>query len=176
MLDQRKDQPRSWLALGGLGALALAAGLAGCAQPGYGGYGNYSTAPPQAGYEQPGTNTYQAPAGSVFTGRVESIEPIQTTQGSSGILGTVIGGAAGGLLGHQIGGGRGQTAATIIGAVGGAVAGNQVEKRAGSSTSTVYRVNVRLDDGRVATVTQSNIGNLRVGDRARVANDMATPY
>ena len=76
MLDQRKDQPRSWLALGGLGALALAAGLAGCAQPGYGGYGNYSTAPPPAGYEQPGTNTYQAPAGSVFTGRVESIEPM----------------------------------------------------------------------------------------------------
>ena len=60
--------------------------------------------------------------------------------------------------------------------VGGAVAGNQIEKRAGSNTSTAYRVNVRLDDGRVATVTQSNIGNLRVGDRARVANDMATAY
>lgn len=173
---QRKDKTRSWLALGSLGALALAAGLSGCAQPGYGGYGNYNTAPPQTGYQQPGTQSYQAPTGSVFTGRVESIEPIQSTQGSSGILGTVIGGAAGGLLGHQIGGGRGQTAATIVGAVGGAVAGNQIEKRAGSNTSTAYRVNVRLDDGRVATVTQSNLGNLRVGDRARVANDMATPY
>jgi len=177
MQAQRKNSSKSWLALGGLGTLALAAGLAGCAQPGYGGYGNYNTAPPpQTGYQQPGATSYQAPAGSVFTGRVESIEPIQTTQGSSGILGTVIGGAAGGLLGHQIGGGRGQTAATIVGAVGGAVAGNQIEKRTGSNTSTVYRVNVRLDDGRVATVTQSNLGNLRVGDRARVANDMATPY
>lgn len=173
--EQRKDQRQPWMALGGLGALVLVAGLAGCAQPGYGGYGNYNSTPQPTGYQQPGS-VYQAPQGSVFTGRVESIEPIQNTQGSSGILGTVIGGAAGGLLGHQIGGGRGQTAATIVGAVGGAVAGNQIEKRTGSSTQTAYRVNVRLDDGRVATVTQSNIGNLRVGDRARVANDMATPY
>ncbi|WP_223851469.1 glycine zipper 2TM domain-containing protein [Cupriavidus pauculus] len=173
-----------------------AAALAGCAQPG--GYGNSAyNAPPPPGYNQPGYNqpgynqpgygqqpgyqqqgpaTYQAPAGSVFTGRVESIEPITTEQNSSGILGTVIGGAAGGLLGNQIGGGRGRTAATIGGAVVGAVAGNQVEKRTGSNTSTVYRVNVRLDDGRMASVTQRDVGALRIGDRARVANDMAMPY
>lgn len=169
----QQHRSKSWLALG---ALACAATLAGCAQPGYNGYGNYNNAPPNTGYQDPNQSTYQAPAGSVFTGRVESIEPINSTQGSSGLLGTVIGGAAGGLLGHQIGGGRGQTVATIGGAVAGAVAGNQIEKRAGSNTQTVYRVNVRLDDGRMATVTQSNLGNLRVGDRARVANDMATPY
>lgn len=167
-------QSKSWLIIG---ALAGSAVLAGCAQPGYGGYGNYNTAPPPGGgYQNTAAPTYQAPAGSVFVGRVESIEPISTTQGSSGILGTVIGGAAGGLLGHQIGGGTGQTVATIGGAVAGAVAGNQIEKRAGSNTQTVYRVNVRLDDGRMASVTQSQIGNLRVGDRARVANDMATAY
>lgn len=186
---------RTWLATG---AVMMAATLAGCAQPGYNnGYGNtgYNNAgynpPPPPGYQQPGygqpgygqpgygqqaPTTYQAPAGSVFTGRVESIEPVTTTQESSGILGTVIGGAAGGLLGNQIGGGRGRTAATVGGAVLGAVAGNQVEKRTGNNTSTVYRVNVRLDDGRMATVTQRDIGALRVGDRARVANDMAMPY
>lgn len=169
-----QHQRKSWLALG---AMAIVAGLAGCAQPGYSGYGNYNTAPPPTtGYQNPNASTYQAPTGSVFVGRVESIEPVTTQQGSSGLLGTVVGGAAGGLLGHQIGGGSGQTVATIGGAVVGAVAGNQIEKRAGSSSLTVYRVNVRLDDGRVATVTQSNVGNLRVGDRARVANDMATPY
>lgn len=170
----------NWLTLT---AAAAAIGLAGCAAPG--GYNNgynappppntgYQTPPPATGYQTP--DTMQAPAGSVYYGRVESIEPITTTQNSSGLLGTVIGGAAGGLLGHQIGGGRGQTAATIGGAVVGAVAGNQVEKRAGSNTQTVYRVNVRLDDGRMATVTQSNVSNLQVGMRARVANDMATPY
>ncbi|MGH8785931.1 MAG: glycine zipper 2TM domain-containing protein [Cupriavidus necator] len=153
--------------------VAAAAVLAGCAAPYNSGYNTGYNAPPP-GYQTPSTS--QAPAGSVYYGRVESIEPITSTQGSSGILGTVIGGAAGGLLGHQIGGGRGQTAATIGGAVVGAVAGNQIEKRAGSNTQTAYRVNVRLDDGRMATVTQSNLGNLQVGMRARVANDMAQPY
>jgi len=165
-------QSKKWLMLPAATAVAV---LAGCAAPYNGGYSNtgYNTAPPP-GYQTP--NTTQAPAGSVYYGRVESIEPITTTQNSSGLLGTVIGGAAGGLLGHQIGGGRGQTAATIGGAVVGAVAGNQIEKRAGSNTQNAYRVNVRLDDGRVATVTQSSLGNLQVGMRARVANDMATPY
>jgi uncharacterized protein YcfJ len=40
----------------------------------------------------------------------------------------VIGGVAGGLLGHQIGGGRGKTVATVAGAAGGAYVGNQVQK------------------------------------------------
>lgn len=163
----------------GVAAVAAVVGLAGCAAPG-GGYGGGYGAPQQAAYQAPppppGTNTYQAPANSVLYGRVESIEPMTTQQNSSGLLGTVIGGVAGGLLGHQIGGGTGNTIATIGGAVAGGVAGNQIEKRAGSSTDTVYRVNVRLDDGRMATVTQRNVSNLRIGSRAQVANDMATPY
>lgn len=44
------------------------------------------------------------------------------------ITGTVIGAAAGGLLGHQIGGGRGKTLATIAGAAAGGYAGNKVQK------------------------------------------------
>lgn len=150
-----------------MAALAGVVGVTGCAAPG-GGMGN------SGGYDTQGVQ--QAPSGSVFTGRVETIEPITHEQGGSGILGTVIGGVAGGLLGHQIGGGSGQTIATIGGAVAGGVAGNQIQRRAGSNTETAYRVRVRLDDGRIATVTQRDIGALRVGDRARVANDMATPY
>jgi len=130
--------------------------------------------PPPAAPLPPGVS--QAPAGSVFFGRVESIEPITQQTSSSGVLGTVIGGVAGGVLGNQIGGGTGRTLATIGGAVAGGVAGNQLERRANSGTETLYRVNVRLDDGRLATVTQRNLGSLRVGDRAQVANDMATPY
>lgn len=166
-----RTHSKKWLIVPAATAVAV---LAGCAAPYNSGYSNTGYNAPPPGYQTPQTS--QAPAGAVYYGRVESIEPVTTTQGSSGLLGTVIGGAAGGLLGHQIGGGRGQTAATIGGAVVGAVAGNQIEKRAGSNTQTVYRVNVRLDDGRVATVTQSNLGNLQVGMRARVANDMATPY
>lgn len=155
-------------------AVTIAAGVAGCAAPGYGGYDGYGAPPPTAGYQTP--NSTQAPPGSVFYGRVESIEPVSTQQGSNGLVGTLIGGAAGGLLGHQVGGGRGQTAATIGGAVLGAVAGNQIEKRSTDRAYTNYRVNVRLDDGRVATVQQADVRAIPVGTRVRVANDMAVPY
>lgn len=43
------------------------------------------------------------------------------------IAGTAIGAIAGGLLGNQIGGGRGRTLATVAGAVGGGYAGNRIE-------------------------------------------------
>lgn len=43
------------------------------------------------------------------------------------IAGTVIGAVAGGLLGHMIGGGRGNTLATVAGAAGGGYAGNRIE-------------------------------------------------
>jgi len=44
------------------------------------------------------------------------------------IAGTAIGAVAGGLIGHQIGGGRGKDLATIGGAVAGGYAGNQIQK------------------------------------------------
>jgi uncharacterized protein YcfJ len=44
------------------------------------------------------------------------------------IAGTVIGAVAGGVLGNQVGGGRGKTLATVAGAAGGGYAGNQVQK------------------------------------------------
>lgn len=44
------------------------------------------------------------------------------------VAGTVLGAVAGGVLGHQIGGGKGKTLATVAGAAGGGYAGNQVQK------------------------------------------------
>ncbi|CAJ0864567.1 hypothetical protein R20233_02908 [Ralstonia sp. LMG 32965] len=149
--------------------------LAGCAAPGYGGgyNGGYAQQPPAYG-QQPAYGGQPQQTGALY-GRVESIQPMQAPANSPGILGTIIGGVAGGILGHQVGGGTGNTVATIGGAALGAYAGNQVEQRAGAGGQTVYRISVRLDDGRVATVTQRNPNNLRVGDRAMVANDQATP-
>ncbi|GLQ91706.1 glycine zipper 2TM domain-containing protein [Dyella acidisoli] len=43
------------------------------------------------------------------------------------IAGTAIGAVAGGLLGHMVGHGKGQTVATVVGAVGGGYAGNRIE-------------------------------------------------
>ena len=79
------------------------------------------------------------------------------------------------VIGHQIGGGSGQTAATIAGAVGGGVAGNQIEKRSRGANET-FRVTVRLDNGSYQTVTQDNITDLRTGDRVRVDDDRVYRY
>lgn len=57
------------------------------------------------------------------------------------LVGTAIGAVAGGLLGNQIGGGRGNTLATVAGAVGGGYAGNRIEasRQHGQVTSSVQR-------------------------------------
>jgi len=43
------------------------------------------------------------------------------------IAGTAIGAVAGGLLGNQVGGGKGKTLATVAGAIGGGYAGNRIQ-------------------------------------------------
>lgn len=43
--------------------------------------------------------------------------------------GAIVGGLAGGVLGHQVGGGRGKDAATALGVVLGAIAGDQLQNR-----------------------------------------------
>lgn len=100
--------------------------LAGCAAPGYGGgyNGGYSQQPPAYG-QQPAYSGQPQQTGALY-GRVESIQPMQAPANSPGILGTIIGGVAGGILVHQVGGGTGNTVATIGGAALGAYAGNQV--------------------------------------------------
>lgn len=57
------------------------------------------------------------------------------------IAGTAIGAVAGGLLGNQIGGGKGKTLATVAGALGGGYAGNRIEAnhQKGQVTTSVER-------------------------------------
>lgn len=52
------------------------------------------------------------------------------SQDSHRVIGTGVGAVAGGLLGHQVGSGKGKTVATVGGAVAGGVVGNQVQKNA----------------------------------------------
>ncbi|MEO7148372.1 MAG: glycine zipper 2TM domain-containing protein [Rhodanobacteraceae bacterium] len=52
----------------------------------------------------------------------------QPHKDSHRIAGTAIGAVAGGLLGHQVGGGKGKTLATVGGAVAGGVIGNKVQE------------------------------------------------
>jgi len=102
-------------------------------------------------------------------GKVEAIEIYRAADNQPVNVGTVLGGIAGGVIGHQIGSGRGNTAATIVGAVGGAVVGNEIEKKRVEGSR--YRITVRLDSGNTLIVEDTRDVNLRIGDRVRVEND-----
>ena len=99
-------------------------------------------------------------------GKIEAIEINRAPEHKPLNPGTVVGGIAGGVIGHQIGSGRGNTAATIVGALGGAAVGNEIDKK--QTPTTRYRIVVRLDSGSTLVVEDTHDPNLRVGDRVRV--------
>jgi outer membrane lipoprotein SlyB len=104
-------------------------------------------------------------------GTVSDVKTIKKEGEASGV-GAVAGGVIGGVLGHQVGGGRGNTAATIVGAGAGAYAGHQVEKNQKSTTS--YRVVVTMEDGISKTFNYSTQTSYKVGDQVKVVNNKLT--
>ncbi len=98
------------------------------------------------------------------------VESIYTNK-SDVNAGTLIGGALGGLAGHQVGGGSGQTVTTIAGAVGGAVVGTKVANR-----NQVLQITVKLDDGGRKVVQQkASLADLEVGQRVRIVGRNVYP-
>jgi len=89
-------------------------------------------------------------------------------RGDGGAIGIVGGAVVGGLLGNQVGGGRGKDLATVAGAVGGAIAGNEIEKRV--DTDKRYEIVVRFDDGSRRTFTGTDSTAWRAGDRVKVVD------
>lgn len=122
-----------------------------------------SSSPPrnEAVYDPPGASSRSATFGSVSS--IEIVPVAARSSGGGALLGAVIGG----VLGHQVGGGSGRDAATVVGVVGGAVIGNQVERH-NKGDNEIYRVSVRLDNGRLAQFDYQRIDDLRVGDRVKV--------
>lgn len=123
-------------------------------------------------------NTYPQPTNSsrVYTeyGVVQSIDLVR--QGGSGVGGgAILGAVVGGILGNQVGGGDGKTAATVIGAAGGAYAGNELEKR-NQQKVDAFKLTIRMRDGSYQTLTQTSNADIRVGDRVRVENGVAQRY
>jgi outer membrane lipoprotein SlyB len=112
----------------------------------------------------PGT-TAPPSASCANCGVVQSIRYVERKGEGSGV-GAIAGGVLGGVLGHQIGSGRGNTAATIVGAGAGAYAGNAVERNV--KKKSYYSVAVRLDDGRVRTLTQGARPGVHEGDRVKI--------
>lgn len=73
--------------------------------------------------------------------RDEVVTQTAPPQDQHRIAGTAIGAVAGGLLGHMVGGGKGNTLATVAGAVGGGYAGNRIQanRQQGQVTSSTQR-------------------------------------
>ncbi|WJY16714.1 glycine zipper 2TM domain-containing protein [Pectobacteriaceae bacterium CE90] len=61
----------------------------------------------------------------------------QPVQDENRLAGSLLGAVAGGVLGHQFGGGRGQDVATVAGALAGGYAGNQVQGKMQNSDTYV---------------------------------------
>jgi len=103
-------------------------------------------------------------------GTVESVKS-EKHKGEGTGLGAVGGAVVGGVVGHQLGGGNGKKALTVLGAVGGGLAGHEVEKQV--RATTVYHVQMRMDDGSTRTVTQNTAP--AVGARFEVEGSQLKP-
>lgn len=150
-----------------LGATTLAAALAtaGCAttSPGYG--GGYGSAP-----------AYGGSSACMDCGTVTRIEAVARGQNAPNATGAVLGGIVGAVAGHEIadktGGSKGkQNTAAVAGAVGGAIAGNAIQNKV--QEGTTYRVTVRMEDGNLRTVQQSDLAGIREGSYVRISGGRA---
>jgi outer membrane lipoprotein SlyB len=101
-------------------------------------------------------------------GEVVAINTAQEPEPTTG-LGAVGGAVAGGLLGNQVGGGRGRVLATIAGAVGGGLAGNGIEHAVRKATN--YQVQVRMQDGSYRNFNYPTQPPVQVGERVHVSGD-----
>lgn len=107
-------------------------------------------------------------------GVVQSVELVKQDNNGAG-LGTIAGAVVGGVVGNQVGAGRGNTAATVIGAAGGAYIGHELENRQ-QQNAEAYKITVRMENGSYQTLMYSTNPGFRVGDRVRFENSVLQRY
>lgn len=145
--------------------LSAAVALAGCASlPGYVGGNRSRPYPESAGVYTPGEaqQAVRVRTGTVLAVHSVTIEAARSQTGT----GTMVGGAAGGLLGSRLGHGGAKTLATVAGALGGAVAGHAIA--AHHYSQPALQITVRLDQGGTIAITQHVGPIFRVGERVEV--------
>lgn len=91
------------------------------------------------------------------------------------VVGAVAGGALGGVLGHNIGGGKGKTAATVGGAILGVLAGQNVGSKYNTPQNDSYRIvrkceTVYFTKTRQVVSGYTNIAKLK-GQEIRIESD-----
>ena len=109
----------------------------------------------------------QSRVGSIsesYTGVVKAVEVVQVK--GDGTWSSMFGMLAGGVLGHQIGGGSGKDLATMGGATVGAVGGAEAD------VDNAQRITIEFDSGKTITtvlpVDANNPNQYKAGDRVTV--------
>jgi len=175
------------------GATALAALLAAC--------GTNPTQPmastyPTSSYPQATTSTYpsttypsgtvqsQPPVAATEYGRVSDIQQVQMGATSAtnpnvgrAVVGGLIGAVVGSAIGKNVDNGHSRAGATVLGAGAGAAIGSRTGQSEANTASAgaagpAYRVTVQTDQGAWRTFEVATPGDLRVGDRVRVENNV----
>ncbi|NPT61124.1 glycine zipper 2TM domain-containing protein [Paraburkholderia elongata] len=123
------------------------------------------------GYQAPYESAPARPAADPYAGEVVAINTVQAPEPTTG-LGALGGAVAGGLVGNQIGGGRGKILTTIAGAVGGGLAGNGIEHAVRKQTT--YQVQVRMQDGSYRNFSYPTQPDVQIGQRVHVSGDSLT--
>lgn len=120
----------------------------------------------------PASPPMASPSACADCATVVAVTPVGTAARPSGV-GAVGGAVLGGVVGHQMGKGRGRDAMTAAGAIGGALAGNALEKRHGESKR--YDVTVRLPDGSQRRFSVAQAPAFSPGDRVRLDHGKLLP-
>lgn len=117
------------------------------------------------------TPTTAAPASPALCADCGKVTEVSVTEksGEGGPLGMIAGGAAGALLGRQIGSGSGKDLATIAGAVGGAYAGKKIEEKV--KTHKVWSVGVDFADGSKSRFEFAQDPGFKVGDTVKKSGE-----
>ena len=105
--------------------------------------------------------------------RIEQVRLADRQENQSIGMGAVLGAIIGGVAGSNIGHGDTRTVATVAGAAVGGVIGHAVQSNNNQDRyrQDGYRVDVNLDDGRWAQVTQLENPGLRVGSRVIIRDE-----
>ena len=123
------------------------------------------------GYQAPYQAAPARPLADPYAGEVVAINTVQAPEPTTG-LGALGGAVAGGLVGNQIGGGRGKILTTIAGVVGGGLAGNGIEHAVRKQTT--YQVQVRMQDGSYRNFSYPTQPDVQIGERVHVSGDSLT--
>lgn len=108
---------------------------------------------------------------TVKTGVIESVRQVKL-EGTKSPVGTVAGGAIGGIAGSSVGHGNGSAVVAIIGAVVGGIVGSAAEE--GITRKDALEITVKLDGGSLVAIVQEADEEFHAGDKVRLVENGRT--